>query len=446
MNKKFLITIFAIIILLTNVFVVQAQVGSVNYWKIIGGTALAPLKATWDLGSSAVKIANGWFQTIHADYIDIAAGVKNLGLILNYEYSGSTPTDDQYITFNRGTQPASQILWKEDVDKMKFIIAGNSGMTLDVSGNAIITGTASSTGLISPYLRPAFNSTTAIQLQKADGTSVLNVDTTNGNVGIGTTGPTEKLDIAGGSINIAQTANYGLKWGSLYNAFVMDPDDLTPLYITGGNAHIIIDSNHNTTDGYFSIRKDNTSRATSAELFRVQENGNVGIGTTNPGAKLDIAEGAGIGFLVGADNDATTTRTDSHTKTGRIGFVHYTNGEEPVGAIYGYMSSTDNMISFGGLSSSFNAATRLSFFTATNTTTTAGAERMRIDNDGNVGIGTTNPGAKLDINSNSFILETAQTPATSGATCTKGMISWDVNYIYVCTATNTWKRSALSTW
>jgi hypothetical protein len=37
------------------------------------------------------------------------------------------------------------------------------------------------------------------------------------------------------------------------------------------------------------------------------------------------------------------------------------------------------------------------------------------------------------------------TPATSSATGTAGMISVDASYIYVCTATNTWKRAALST-
>lgn len=37
------------------------------------------------------------------------------------------------------------------------------------------------------------------------------------------------------------------------------------------------------------------------------------------------------------------------------------------------------------------------------------------------------------------------TPSSSTATCTAGQITWDASYLYVCTATNTWKRSALST-
>ena len=37
-------------------------------------------------------------------------------------------------------------------------------------------------------------------------------------------------------------------------------------------------------------------------------------------------------------------------------------------------------------------------------------------------------------------------PATAGATGTEGSIRWDSSYIYVCTAANTWKRVAISTW
>ena len=37
-------------------------------------------------------------------------------------------------------------------------------------------------------------------------------------------------------------------------------------------------------------------------------------------------------------------------------------------------------------------------------------------------------------------------PATSGATGTAGDIRYDADYIYVCTAANTWKRAAIATW
>lgn len=37
-------------------------------------------------------------------------------------------------------------------------------------------------------------------------------------------------------------------------------------------------------------------------------------------------------------------------------------------------------------------------------------------------------------------------PASASATGTAGQMAWDADYIYVCTATDTWKRVALSTW
>lgn len=42
-------------------------------------------------------------------------------------------------------------------------------------------------------------------------------------------------------------------------------------------------------------------------------------------------------------------------------------------------------------------------------------------------------------------LKTA-TPASASATGTTGTIAWDADYIYICTATDTWKRVAIATW
>ena len=41
---------------------------------------------------------------------------------------------------------------------------------------------------------------------------------------------------------------------------------------------------------------------------------------------------------------------------------------------------------------------------------------------------------------------TTATPASAAATGVAGTIVWDASYIYVCTATNTWKRVAIATW
>lgn len=40
----------------------------------------------------------------------------------------------------------------------------------------------------------------------------------------------------------------------------------------------------------------------------------------------------------------------------------------------------------------------------------------------------------------------SKTPSSSTDTGVPGEICWDADYIYVCIAINTWKRTALSTW
>lgn len=77
---------------------------------------------------------------------------------------------------------------------------------------------------------------------------------------------------------------------------------------------------------------------------------------------------------------------------------------------------------------------------------TDGTERFRVHTDGNVGIDTNTPTARLDINGNTLRLRTARTPASAAAAGNAGDICWDSSYVYVCTATNTWKRAALSSW
>jgi hypothetical protein len=52
----------------------------------------------------------------------------------------------------------------------------------------------------------------------------------------------------------------------------------------------------------------------------------------------------------------------------------------------------------------------------------------------------------LLITGDTINVPTQNTPASATATGTKGDIVHDTNYIYVCTAANTWKRTAISTW
>ena len=56
------------------------------------------------------------------------------------------------------------------------------------------------------------------------------------------------------------------------------------------------------------------------------------------------------------------------------------------------------------------------------------------------------PGLGFEIEDDNIIIGSSKTPSSASDTGTAGMICWDSNYIYVCTATDTWKRCAINTW
>ena len=179
-------------------------------------------------------------------------------------------------------------------------------------------------------------------------------------------------------------------------------------------------------DGQTTLTYASTTQiGSTGSAYFATSGGNVGIGTTAPGAALDIAYG-GMTMVLGAETGAFT-RTDATTKLARIAGYHYTNAEEPVGILNYAAGSADNDIYMGGGSGIMNAATSLYFNTAANPTTLNGTTRMSIKNtemivndagndydfrvesdnnthalfvqgsDGNIGIGTTSPGALLNV-------------------------------------------------
>ena len=178
-----------------------------------------------------------------------------------------------------------------------------------------------------------------------------------------------------------------------------------------------------TNTGIYSPGADQLAVATNGtgRLF-VSSTGTVGIDTNETGFNgqglpLIVGNGSGnLGLTIYSGNndfgtvqfaDAATTGADSYR-----GVVAYKHGDE-----YMYFS--------------------------TNAT-----EKLRIDSSGRllVGTGSDSGGALFQVNGDRIRVGTAKTPATSGATGTTGEIAWDADYIYVCTATNTWKRSAIATW
>jgi hypothetical protein len=112
--------------------------------------------------------------------------------------------------------------------------------------------------------------------------------------------------------------------------------------------------------------------------MRIDTNGHVGIGTTAPGYKLDV-----VGEI------RATTHLYSGTST--VGGNIYQN------AVNGWMDgliltrSGSQIASIG----SIDGTSKLTFFTGSSTDTNTA--RMTITNTGNVGIGTTEPAFKLDV-------------------------------------------------
>jgi len=149
--------------------------------------------------------------------------------------------------------------------------------------------------------------------------------------------------------------------------------------------------------GWYLAAPDTLAASTGGtERVRIDSSGNVGIGTTNPAAKLEVVGNGSAPALL-----MSNANTNNTVKQGLFGTKHYDISQLPFYAFQAYTDASHNNAYVGGSTAYGNAATDVIFVTAANNTTPVGSERMRINSSGNVGIGTATPRASLEISSTS---------------------------------------------
>jgi hypothetical protein len=208
----------------------------------------------------------------------------------------------------------------------------------------------------------------------------------------------------------------------------------------------------------FAAQKLIVNNSTGGTGFVVTDDPRVGIGTSNPQAQLhvDAEDGtnAARGFITSQHYTGTSAAAFNFyrsrgTETSPTALA---NGDAlGIFASYGYDGSNYQLTAavrslVKGTVGPNSVPTALWFHTGDNWTDAGAAPRMVIDQTGNIGVATSAPTQKLDVNDTSIRIEQPMTPASSASACNQGQIAWDASYVYVCVATNTWKRSALSSW
>ena len=114
------------------------------------------------------------------------------------------------------------------------------------------------------------------------------------NVGIGTASPNSELHVAGDiTFDAGKKVGSHLSYSYLGYASNFAYGELN----THGKFYINIDSNNNTNIDAFIVAKNNVGTS-GTELFRVQENGSVGINTTTPQNTLNVVGDANVTGLI----------------------------------------------------------------------------------------------------------------------------------------------------
>ena len=223
-----------------------------------------------------------------------------------------------------------------------------------------------------------------------------------GNVGIGTSNPDALLEVisssnvvTGGGDPVAIRIGHSNQDGGLNSYSIVD--DVCQLQFYSADAsHVSGDGGVRASVGIISESVAGGAMALTfgiddEERVRVTSTGNVGIGTTNPGNILNIYDSAAGSAGTSANPDWSDSlflqrNIPNNYQGTRILFAH-------------------GKASIGGFREDYteDGSHHLAFYTGSNLSGVS--EAMRIDSTGNVGIGTTSPGAKLHVNGSIYLSE-----------------------------------------
>jgi len=208
------------------------------------------------------------------------------------------------------------------------------------------------------------NSANALDAPDGIPTNAVFVDN-DGNVGIGTLTPKALLTLNSTEPRI-QFQDSGI------DRAVINYEDNTGLDI-GTQSHLADRSVHIQTQG--------------ARRVTVDENGKVGIGTTSPNYQLEIRRDINSETGIALKNRATISSGTSQSIT----FEGFRDVEQI------YRVAKISVFHKPGNSGDLNQGADMAFYTNPGAGNNELTERMRIDQQGKVGIGTSSPGARLEV-------------------------------------------------
>ena len=306
---------------------------------------------------------------------------------------GTTSPGSKLTVHNQGAAATGEALLRLNQYEAQDFIAGHYNGATDASFRVNNSGNVYSTTFYAITDPTYFLSPT--------GPTSL---TTIGDVGIGTNSPSARLEVVGAF----GTSTTGLK---IYNTSAASTSNIAELGFnlnrtTGGQTQAasitgVLTSIENLLPlgelSFSTLYGSNLS-----EKMRINSEGLVGIGVTNPRAFIDVVhQGIALNPISALFGSNTTNNTQ---KFSALASRHYANAEEPLSLMYSVSNSTNNTINVGGGLPYLNAATRINFYTAADTTTTTGTARMTINSSGNVGIGTASPAVRFHVNGNARIV------------------------------------------